>query len=303
MKRRIFIKNTALTLGALALFSKSTFAALLADPSYKIKMLTDSIGIFTESGGTILFVINKKGIIVVDAQFPESAKHCISEIKLKTSKQFTLLINTHHHSDHTAGNIAFKDLLSDIVAHQNSLTNQKKSAEKNKKETDQLYPNITYANTWSKKFAGEKVTLHYFGKGHTDGDSFVHFEKANIVHVGDLVFNRKYPYIDKSAGANIGEWIKILGEATQKFDDKATFICGHAAEGYDVIITKADINAFKNYLTNLLKLATVSYSKGMSREDFYKITEIPGSPEWKGEGIKRSLEAAWEEVTYGKYPD
>ena len=53
MQRRSFIKNTSLTLGALALLSKSTLASFLADPAYKITMLTDTIGVFTESGGTI----------------------------------------------------------------------------------------------------------------------------------------------------------------------------------------------------------------------------------------------------------
>jgi cyclase len=300
MQRRSFIKNTSLTLGALLLLSKTGFASLLEDPKYKVKMLTDKIGVFTESGGTILFAITKEGVVVVDTQFPDSAKHCIDEIKLKTDKKFALLINTHHHGDHTAGNIAFKDLVETIVAHENSLKNQTEAAKKNKKEDKQLYPNVTFDKVWSKKVGKERITLHYFGSGHTNGDSFVHFEKANIVHVGDLVFNRRYPYIDKSAGANIGEWIKILAIATEKFNEKTTYVCGHAADGFDIVITKADILLFKEYLTNLLKLANTKIADGITKEDFMKLTEVQGSPEWKGDGIKRSLEAVWMEVKEGK---
>jgi cyclase len=296
MERRSFIKNTAFTLSALALLNKNTLAAFLENPAYKIKMLSDNMGVFTEKGGTILFRLGKKGIVVVDAQFPDTAQHCIDEIKKKSKKPFEFLINTHHHGDHTAGNIAFKGIVANVVAQQNSLKNQQNTAIKNKKEAVQLYPDITFDKVWSRKLKGERLTLYYLGRGHTDGDSFVHFEKANVVHVGDLVFNRRYPYIDKSAGANIGEWIKILKDATDKFDDKTTYVCGHAGEGFDIVITKADVLLFRDYLSNLLKFGTESINKGMSKEDFMKTTAIPDSPEWKGDGISRSLEAVWEEL-------
>jgi cyclase len=296
MERRSFIKNTGLTIGALALLSKSTLASFLADPAYKVKMLSDSIGIFSEKGGTIMFMLGKKDVIVVDAQFPDSAKHCIDEILKVSKKPFSYLINTHHHYDHTAGNIAFKGLVKNVVAHQNSLINQTAVAKKNNTEKNQLYPDITFDSIWSRKLKGERITINYFGSGHTNGDSFVHFEKANIVHVGDMVFNRKYPYIDKSAGANIASWIKVLTDATDKYNNNTTYVCGHAGEGYDVVITKNDILAFKDYLSNLLKLGTEKIAQGISKDDFMKITEIPGSTDWKGEGISRSLEAVWQEL-------
>jgi cyclase len=296
MQRRTFIKNATLTLSALALLNKSALAAFLNDPAYKIKMISDTMGIFVEKGGTILFRLGKDGIVVVDAQFPDTAKHCIDELKTKTDKPFSYLINTHHHGDHTAGNIAFKGLVANVVAHKNSLKNQEANAIKSKKEAEQLYPDTTFDNAWSKKLKKEKLTLHYFGSGHTNGDIFVHFEKANIVHVGDLVFNRRYPYIDKSSGANIASWIKVLETATNKFSETTTYVCGHAADGFETIISKADILLFKDYLNNLLTFTKESVAKGITKEEYMKTTSIPGSPEWKGDGINRSLEAAWMEV-------
>ena len=296
MQRRSFIKNTGLTLGALALLSKSTLASFLADPTYKIKMLTDNIGVFTEKGGTILFMLGKKGTIVVDSQFPDTAKHLIDDLMKKSKKPFSLLVNTHHHADHTGGNIAFKGIAKEVLAHANSKINQQATAVKNKNEDKQLFPDLTYDTIWTRKLKGEKLTLHYFGAGHTNGDSFVHFEKANIVHVGDLVFNRRHPFVDRSAGANITQWIKTLTDATNKFSEDTKYVCGHAATGYDIVINKADILKFREYLENVLKLTTESIAKGMTRAEFLKITEIPGSPEWKGDGISRPLEAAWDEL-------
>ncbi|MEJ7610537.1 MAG: MBL fold metallo-hydrolase [Ferruginibacter sp.] len=296
MQRRSFIKNTALTLGALALLNKSSLAAFPADPAYNIKMLTDNIGIFTERGGTILFMLGKKGIVVVDAQFPDTAQHCIDELKKKSSRPLSLLINTHHHGDHTAGNLAFKGLAEKVLAHENSKINQQAAAVKNKNEEKQLYPDATYSTKWTKKLSKERVTLHYMGRGHTNGDSFVHFEKANIIHTGDLVFNRRHPFVDRSAGANIKEWILVLNKATSFFTENATYVSGHAATGYPLVINKADVLAFRDYLENVLKYTAESISKGMTKAEFLQATEIPGSPEWKGDGITRPLEAAWEEL-------
>ncbi len=297
MKRRNFLRNTALTAAAIAFFNKMTFAELLADPAWKVKMLTKNIGVFTEKGGTILFMLGRDGNIVVDAQFPDTAPHCISEIKMRKDQPFATLINTHHHGDHTAGNISFKGIVTHVLAHENSLKNQKAVAEKSKTEAKQLYPDQTYTDIWSQKIGGEKVTLHYFGRGHTDGDSFVCFNKANIVHAGDLVFNRRHPFVDRSAGANIMEWIKTLNTATEFFKPSTIYVCGHAGEGYDIVINKADVLLFRDYLQNVLDLTKRAIAANVHKQTFLKNTiTIPGSPQWKGDGIGRPLEAAWEEL-------
>ena len=297
MHRRKFIGITTITLVGLALLSNRTLAQFLADLAWKIKMLTDDIGVFTEKGGTILFMISKEGIVVVDSQFPEQAQHLIDELKKRNEKPFHLLINTHHHGDHTAGNIAFKGLVSHVLAHDNSKLNQERVAKEKKNEEQQLYPDQTYATTICKTVDSEEICLHYFGAGHTNGDSFVHFTKANIVHVGDLVFNRRHPFIDRSAGANISSWIQVLDKANATFNDKTVFVSGHAAQGYDIILNKEDIKAFQNYLRQLLVFVGAEIKAGKSKEEILKATEIPGAPQWKGDGIERPLTAAYEELT------
>lgn len=300
MERRSFLRNTGLTIGALALLSKSSLAKYLEDPAYKVRMLTHNTGIFIEKGGTILFMLTNEGTIIVDSQFPETAPHLVLEVKAKTDKPFRLLINTHHHADHTSGNIIFKDIVPHVLAHENSKINQEMAAKKNKHEDRQLYPDQVYGNVWCEKIGKEEVCLRYFGPGHTNGDSFVQFHKANIVHVGDLVFNRRHPFVDRSAGANISSWIKVLDEADRTFKDSTTFVCGHAAEGYDVVIKKRDIKHFQTYLSNVLAYTDTQIKAGKSLNDILKVTEIPGSPEWKGDGIDRPLKAAYEELTTGK---
>ena len=296
MQRRNFIRNSSLTIAGLALMNKSALAAFLADPAWKIRMLTDDIGVFTEKGGTILFCLSKEGIVVVDSQFPDSSGHLIEALKEKTTVPYRLLINTHHHGDHTSGNIAYKGLVQHVLAHENSKANQERVAREQKKEDSQLFPDKTYANTWCEKVGKENICLHYFGAGHTNGDSLVHFQNSNIVHIGDLVFNRRHPYIDKTSGASITNWIKVLEKSISHFDKKTQFVCGHAGNGFDVILSAADLRLFADYLGNLMKLVGDELKAGKKLEEILKLKEIPGSPEWTGDGIERPLKAAFQEL-------
>lgn len=297
MLRRSFLKSVGITATIIPFISANSLAGFLSSADYKIRMLTKNMGIFSEKGGTILFLINDEGIVIVDAQFPDAAAHLISELKQKTNQPFGLLINTHHHGDHTAGNIAFKGLVKNVLAHKNAALNQQNVAKKNNNEEKQYFPTQTFDSVWCQRFGKETICLRYFGAAHTNGDSFVHFKKTNIVHVGDLVFNRKHPYVDRSAGASISNWIKVLDEGTKAFNKKTKYVCGHAGEGYDVVIDRKDILLFKDYLQNVLNFVNDEIKAGKDLKEILKSTSIPGSQEWKGEGIQRPLTAAFEELT------
>jgi cyclase len=296
MHRRSFMKNTALAFGAITMAQQNLLTTFFDDP-WKITMLRKDLGIFTEKGGTIAFLLSKKGIVVVDSQFPEQSQHLIAELKKRSEEPFKLLINTHHHGDHTAGNISFKGMVRHVLAHANSLKNQKNVAVAQKNEDKQLYPDQTYTDTWCEKFSKEKICLSYHGAGHTDGDSYVHFQHANIVHCGDLVFNRRHPFVDRSAGANIKSWIEVLDKGVNKFDKDTVFIFGHSGTGYEVTGNADDLKKFGDYLGNVLKFVEGEIKAGKTKDEILKATIIPGAEEWKGDGIQRPLQAAYEELT------
>lgn len=296
MERRSFIRNSALTMALLSIYKTDVFAQQNLLRAYNFKPLRNNVGIFTEQGGTIGWLNSSSGFVVVDAQFPASAPHVIEELKKLAEKPFKYLINTHHHGDHTAGNIAFKGLAEKVVAHQNSLINQRKAAEKANNLDQQLLPDTTFGKGWKAPVGDEKISAFYYGSGHTNGDAVYHFEHANIVHVGDLVFNRKFPYIDRENGAHIGNWITALDKITNQFDNDTLFIWGHSLDPEKVTGNKADIKAFQNYLQSLLAFVAGEIKAGKSKEDILKATTIPGAPEWQGEGISRSLNAAYDEL-------
>ena len=281
----------------MSFLGNKSLAAMLAAPDYKFTPLRNNVGIFTEQGGTIIWMVNKEGIVCVDAEFPDPATHLISELKKKSDKPFQWLINTHHHGDHTSGNISFKGLVKNVAAHANSLTNQKASAAKQKSEDKQLYPDTTYTTNWKVKVGDEQISAHYFGPGHTNGDSFIHFENANVVHCGDQVFNRMYPYIDRSAGASCRNWIVALESAQKQFNKDTIFVYGHAFDPVKVTGTIDDLKAMQNFMEKLVAFVDSSIKAGKTKEQILSATAIPGVTDWQGDGIQRSLTAAYEELT------
>ena len=264
-----------------------------------MRTLRNNVGIFYEKGGTIAWLLSPEGIVVVDAEFPEQAGHLIGELKKQSDKPFAMLINTHHHGDHTAGNIAFKGIVAHVAAHTNSLSNQQRVANTQHTEDKQLYPDTTYGDDWEYKIGGETIKTTYFGAAHTDGDSIIHFTHANIAHMGDLVFNRRWPFIDRSAGASIANWITVLDQSLKKYDNDTLFIFGHAFDPDKVTGNKDDLRAMKDMLSRLQDFVAGWVKAGKSKDDLLKEKAIPGVTEWQGDGIERPLQAAWEEATAG----
>src|SRR4029079_19323964 len=166
MNRRSFIQNSALTFGALTLAQQNIFSALFNKPNataapWMFHMMTDKIGVFTERCGTIGFIIGEKRDGGVDSQFPTTAPHMISELERKTDTPIKYLINTHHHGDHTAGNISFKGKVKHVLAHENSKKNQKRVAIASKNLDKQLLPTKTYDEYWQNNVGDESIALYY----------------------------------------------------------------------------------------------------------------------------------------------
>ena len=297
MNRRTFLYNTGMIGGATILFQKTALASLFKSYEFNIKMLRNDVGIFTERGGTIGFYLSKDGPVVIDSQFPDTAVHLIDEINKKSTVPIQLLLNTHHHGDHSSGNFAFKDIVRQVIAHENAAANQKAVAEKQKTTEKQLFPNQTFDKELKLKTGNEKIKGHYFGAAHTNGDAAYHFENANIMHLGDLLFNKRHPFVDRSAGASIRNWITVL-EKIQKEGNKDTiYIFGHSLNPGEETGTAENLKKFQDYLDKVLQFAEAEIKRGASKEEFIKNTSIPGVIEWTGNGIERPLTAAYEEVS------
>jgi cyclase len=309
--RRRFLKDASTGLIGVYLIGMQTscnkkinygiFNDLPETSPFQMKHLRGKVGYFTEKGGTIGWMVDGKRSVIVDTQFPEQAANLQKQLNKITDDKIDIIFNTHHHGDHTSGNVFFKNKVSNIVAHSNSLLNQKNVATQKNVLKDTLLPNFTFDNTHVTKAGNENINCYYYGPAHTNGDIIVHFLESNVAHIGDLVFNRRFPYIDMGAGASIKSWITVHDHILNQFDKDTIFIAGHAGQGYDVIINKEDIKAFQNYLVKLLELGEKSIKGGKTKEQVLsEYKTIPGAEEWKGDGLARSIDAVFYELTEGK---
>ena len=264
-------------------------------------MLTDEVGVFIERGGPMLFYMGKDVNVVVDSQFPEQATALIAELKKRNPKPIDFLINTHHHIGNTSGNTIFKDEVKEIIAHENAKKNHILNTKLMKIQDKQAFPTLTYKETWCQKFGKENICIYNYGKAHTSGDSIVHFEYADVVHLGDIVHNRMHPAIDRLGGGSIKGWMNALQKIYFDFGKNTKFIFGHVGNGFDWVGNREDIRAFNNYLGQLYVHVENEIKRGKAKKDVVKEAGemVPNAnPQWKGEGLDRTYAAVYDEIIY-----
>lgn len=269
-------------------------------PVTKFEDVRRGVGIFTGRGGTIGYLVTPDGAVAVDAQYPQTAKLCVEGLQQKSPKGIQMLINTHHHTDHTAGNVAFRPLVKTIVQQERCAKRHKEFTEQEKTAADQAYADTTFGESWSQAIGDEKVWGYYHGPGHTGGDAVIVFEKANVAHMGDLMFNRLHPRIDRPSGASIKNWISILEGVAKKHRD-ATFIFGHAKPGMPVTGPAAELLHLRDYFTAALEHVQKAIKAGQSQDQIVALETLPKFDDYAGSGtvltLKGVLTAAYEELT------
>lgn len=312
MNRREFLLTTAGSLAA-GLLPGSNLLGQTAAPSPAVsptppplepefRALRRNVGYFTCRGGTIGSLVNADGIAAVDTQFPEPAKLFLARLPDRRGRKIDLLINSHHHADHTSGNKVFQPETKLIVAQENVPALQKTAAGVAGNEADQVYASTLFAKEWKTSVGDETLRTTYFGPAHTNGDAIIHFEKANVVHTGDLMFNGLYPVIDRRSGASVKNWVTILGTLSTMFDKDTLFIFGHGGKEAGVTGGAAELLALRSYFNALLDYTRQEMKAGKTKEQIMVADEIPGFPHLrvpKPNRLANNLDVAFEELSAG----
>lgn len=273
--RRTFLTTSAATV-ALGFSARRAFAQPAAPPpETKFVELRRGVGMFIGTGGTIGYLVNDAGALAIDSQFANTAAIAVAGLKTRAPKGIEMLLNTHHHGDHTGGNLVFRGAVKRIVGHVNCLASHKKVAAEAKSEAQTSFADTTFTDQWKTAFGDETIQARYYGAGHTNGDAVYHFEKANVVHMGDLLFNRAHPNIDRAAGASTASWITVLDKVGKAHATDTIFIAGHAKDN-SVQCTKADVARFRDYLSLSMDTARKAIAAGQSKEELQKMTVLKG---------------------------
>jgi cyclase len=204
--------------------------------------LADNLTLLSGPGGNVVVLNGPDGKIVVDS-FVQPAWPKLKQIlDGMGSGPIKLLIDTHWHFDHTDNNAALHAAGAPILAHEN--------AKKRLMEThDVLGMHFTPAPAaalptqtfrLSQKIAanGETLTLGYIPPAHTDGDIYVHYLKANVLHMADVFFNGMYPFMDAGTGGNINGQIAGAAKIMAMADSQTKIVPGHGPLGDKAALTK-----------------------------------------------------------------
>jgi cyclase len=273
-------------------------AAAQAPPKTEFVDVRRNVAIFNGRGGTIGLLVNAGGLVVVDTQFPDTAQICLDGLKTRGGgRQVDYVINTHHHGDHTGGNGVFRPAAKKLVAHAKVPELQKAAAARQANSPAPTFPDTTFPDTFKADLGDEVVSAKHYGPAHTGGDVVVFFEKANVAHMGDLMFNRRHPFIDRPAGASIAGWITLLEQVSKAHAADTLFIFGHAGDGWKVTGGKADLLVQRDYFTALLDFVRTEVKAGKPKEEVAKSNTVLKGFTDHGPLIERVTTAAYEEVT------
>jgi cyclase len=290
MNRRDFLIKSGMVVSLGVLTKRTLWGQAAPTPTPGVQMpapvtqftlLRRNVGTFTARGGTIGWLVNREAVVGVDTQFADTAALFLDGLPGRDGRSFDAIINTHHHGDHTGGNATLRPSTKTLVAHANVPTLMQARAQPDGNAVDRaMIPDTTFTQEWRQDFGDETIRANYFGPAHTKGDIVTHFEKANIVHLGDLMFNRMYPVIDRPGGANIRSWVTLLEKVAADYPADAIYIFGHSNAKFPVTGTKADLLAFRDYLSALLAHVEQAVRAGQSKEEVMKLENLPGFPDY-----------------------
>ena len=211
--------------------------------------VADGIFMLTGSGGNIGLLVGDDAAFVIDDQFAPLTKKILAAIAEKTDQPVRFVINTHWHGDHTGGNENMGQAGAIIVAHEN--VRKRMSTEQFIEAFDTRVPPspeaalpvVTFADSIMFHWNGDDIRVFHVGPAHTDGDSVIHFQKANVIHAGDILFNGFYPFIDASAGGGIDGMITATEQILAMADENTKIIPGHGP-----LCKKAELQASHDML-------------------------------------------------------
>jgi len=236
---------------------------------YRNEKLTDNLFVLFGGGGNIAVLTGPDGTLVVDSDVPELSAKMRAAVSLLSDRPARFLVNTHYHFDHAGGNPTLGRGDTVIVAQENvrkRLSGQQVIKQDGIDMTIEPTPReglplVTFEDGLRFHLDGEEISLVHVAHGHTDGDAIVFFEKANVLHTGDLMMSIGYPIVDAGNGGTLDGLIAGQERALKFCDEKTRVIPGHGP-----VVGKADLQGYHDMLVTIRQRIGDLMRKGRSLE-------------------------------------
>lgn len=235
---RLFVAAAILALAAAPAAAQRDFS----DVEIKTTTVADGVYMLEGAGGNIGLSVGEDGAFVIDDQFAPLSDKIMAAIAEVTDKPVKFVLNTHYHGDHTGGNEPFGKSGAHIVAHENV---RERLAAAEEETPEAALPVITFSENVSFFWNGDEIRVKHKGAAHTDGDAIIRFMNANVVHMGDVMFSGRYPYIDLDGGGDLDGYIATLEYAAGAISPETKIIPGHGPLS-DIDDVKASIAMLKD---------------------------------------------------------
>lgn len=246
--RREFFRQVALIAGAAALVRRQSpldaaevqgaatdaltaMRSQLGSAPISTLRLTDRLVLFSGPGGNVLVLHGTDGKLVVDSFLQPAWPQLKAKLDALSGGGIRTLIDTHWHYDHVDNNAHFHESGASILAHVNTKSRLTQAHDMLGMHFDPApaaaLPTDTFTDKRSLTMNGELVTVTHVAPAHTDTDVFVHYTRANVLHMGDVFFNASYPFIDASTGGSINGMIAGADRALAMTNARTKIVPGH----------------------------------------------------------------------------
>jgi glyoxylase-like metal-dependent hydrolase (beta-lactamase superfamily II) len=228
-----------------------------------IRPLKPDLYLIAGTGGNVAAYVTGEGVILVDDMYERHYTEIVQQVRTVTQQPIRYVLNTHHHSDHAGGNVgAVADRIT-VVAHDGVRSNMIRVKQRG-------LPSITYSHETTVHLGDKEVRAAFYGRGHTNGDSVIHFPSERVIHTGDLFLVRPAgtpgftPYFDFAAGGSMLEWIPVMDRMLAL--DFDTVIPGHGD-----VATRAGVEQWRSDLIAMRDRLRAMLKQGAGKADLQKV--------------------------------
>lgn len=233
----------------LAAFASVSGAQVPPEGAVTSETVTPGVYVLYGSGGNIGVSAGADGVFLIDDQYAAVTPQVMEALAKISPEQPRFILNTHWHADHTNGNENFAAKGSVIMAHDQvrARMGTEQFSEYFQKRTPAspaaALPVVTFNDSLSLHVNGDDLRGLHVAQAHTDGDVFIHFKRANVIHTGDLMFAGLYPFIDLDSGGSVNGLIAAVDRMLALADDKTRIIPGHGK-----VTNRAGLVAYREML-------------------------------------------------------
>jgi cyclase len=198
-----------------------------APPVSAAEKVAENLYMIPGQGGNTAAFVTANGVVLVDTKLANNGQAILDQVRIVTPKPITHIINTHTHGDHNGSNDFFPASV-EIVTQENTKTNMEKMDAFKEEAKKHGLPDRTFKDKLTLLSGNESIDLYYFGPAHTNGDAFVVFRQARVMHAGDVFAGKGNPFIDVNNGGSGIAYGETIGKAATGIRNVDTVIPGHS---------------------------------------------------------------------------